>query len=120
MKHTKQKSQTKEKNYSKDYAGTESSPYWDFLENMNLKEKTDIAESESLYYRDPSINEEQQEMVLKAWHLLTDRQKQALELVGLEGKTLENAGAIMGINKSNVLDLIKRARKIIKNVGNKQ
>lgn len=115
MRHTKKASQIKEVKYNKDYAGTEASPYWDWMDLFGLKEQEQLTEEDTLYPKSlEDIDEDKINMIKSAWPLLSDKQKQALQLVGYEGKTLENTGAIMGINKSNVLDLIKRARKVIK------
>lgn len=125
MKHTKRRAYTREKTGFKDYGGREASPYreWlektgDFNQDHEAHEPPEanpdiLAETQGLYFHEPKIDENQMQQVKDAWKLLTDKQKQVLRLVGLEGKTYESCGAIMGISRGNVLDLIKRARKVI-------
>lgn len=125
MKQNKNRSWIKEKKVKKDYAGTESSPYREWLETRgdhNQEHQADepaqanpdiLYESDALYFHMPFIDEDQVLAVKRAIPFLSKKQRIALQLVGLEGKTLENAGAIMGISRSNVYDLIERARKII-------
>ena len=133
MKHTKRKSIVKDKQYKKDYSG-ESSPYDDYMKSIvciknghhGVKEYSEqkeanpdvLSEMDSLYAHEVYLDPEQVEMVEKTWPLLTSKQQQALTLVGLEGKTFENAAAIMGVARSNVFQLVDRARKIIKKNGN--
>lgn len=122
MKHSKDKSRIREKNKHRKYNG-ESSPYRDWLDRQG-EEHEDfepaianpdvLEESDGLYYFKSDLNEEQMAIVIEAIPLLTEKQKQVLSYVGLEGKTLENCGAMMGISRGNVLDLLNRARKTIK------
>jgi RNA polymerase sigma factor (sigma-70 family) len=131
MKHIKNKKRISDKQYVKDYKGEES-PYHQYMTNViaakdgahkgGTKEYEEfpeanpdvLCESDGLWYIRTDVNEEQLEMVQKAISYLTDKQKIVLQMVGYEGKTLENVGAILGISKGNVADLLKRARKIIK------
>ncbi len=126
MKQNKNASRIREKQVKKDYAGTEASPYNEWVEtrstdgtNYTWSEPSQanpdiLAEDQGLYYSQPTFSDERIEMIYKALPYLTDKQKMVLQLVGLEGKTLEHCGVIMGISRGNVLDILKRARKIIK------
>lgn len=123
MKRNKNASRIREKKSKKDYAGTEASPYQKWREGRVSMEWDDsepaeanpdvLSTDQGLYASTPFIDEEQVEAVKAAVHLLSHKQRLALQLIGLEGKTYENAAAIMGISKGNVSDLINRARKII-------
>lgn len=129
MKHIKNRSRVKEQQRRKDYAGTEASPYGEWLDSKGdynqehqAVEPSEanpdvIQESEGLYYIQPIISEEQIEMIRKALPFLTDKQKQVLQLLGYEGKTLESVGAILGISKQAVLSILNRAREIVKKKG---
>lgn len=129
MKRNKNASRVKEKQVKKDYAGTEASPYQEWREGQAYKDWDDsepkeanpdvLSEEEALYAYTPFIDEEQVDAVKAAIPLLSYKQRLALQLVGLEGKTMENAAIIMGISRGNVFDLIARARKIILKNQNK-
>lgn len=124
MKHVKNKSRIKDKETKDIYSG-EASPYREWLDDkgdynqdheaLEPKEANPdiLGESEGLYYLRTDLNEEQMEQFKKALPLLSDKQKLVLQMVGYEGKTLENTAAILGISKGNVADLLNRARKII-------
>ena len=129
-KHVKKESRVKEIQVNKDYKG-EASPYWEHLDNsvhrkgaipadgdLEFREPEQanpdkVAESEGLYYHEPFIDEDKLEQVRQAIPFLTKKQRMVLQMVGLEGKTMENCGALMGISRGNVADLLQRARKII-------
>ncbi len=129
MKHIKNASKIKDKQYVKDYKG-EDSPYHQYMQNLvavkggrgGTKEYEEfpaanpdvLCEADGLWAIKTDINEDQMDMFKRALPLLSEKQKQVLQLVGYEGKTLENTAAILKISRGNVLDLIKRARKIIK------
>ncbi len=125
MKHSKDKSHVKEQKRHKKYNG-EASPYRDWLDKRGdasqdheaiepaVANPDVLRESDGLYYWKSDLNEEQMAVVKASIPFLTEKQQQVLIYVGLEGKTLENTGAMMGISRGNVLDLLNRARKTIK------
>jgi RNA polymerase sigma factor (sigma-70 family) len=113
-------------------ANNESSPYNDYREGKGAFDQemdstepvranpANLAEDEGLYYRPTeSVDEDKLDAIKEAWPLLTEKQKRVVQMVGYEGKTLENCGAIMGISRGNVLDILNRARKIIRKTSTK-
>lgn len=125
MRHTKKRNKTKEQQRSKDYTG-ETSPYWESLENKGdyhqdhganepMEANPDvIGEDQGIYYVKTDMDEDLMAQFKAALPFLTEKQKQVIQLLGYEGKTLASVGAIMNISRGNVMDILKRARKIIK------
>ena len=115
------------KQYKKDYAGTERSPYWDYLSrrgdynqehdaNEPAEANPDaLAETSSAYYQDTetAVNSEQYELVLAVLPLLTMRQREILRITGYEGRSYEECAGILGISKSTVQKTIERIRERI-------
>ncbi len=131
MKHLKDKSRIRDQKRKKRFNG-EASPYHNWLEvkgdygqNHEALEPATanpdvLMESDGMYYWKADIDDDQMDVVKAAIPLLTEKQRQVLLYVGLEGKTLENCGAVMGISRGNVLDLLNRARKTIKDQAKKK
>lgn len=124
MKHSKSKSTTKVVIKRNKYSG-EVSPYRDWLDekgDYNQEHEAEepieanpdrLTENDSLYTHEVFLDPEQVQAVERAWPYLTKKQQQVLEMVGLEGKTLENAGAILGITKQGVFKILNKTRLII-------
>lgn len=124
-KQVKNRSRIKERDKEKNYNG-ESSPYREYLERLGdpnqdhdsnepAEANPDVLdEKDGLWYIKRDIDEELLAKVLEATKELTHRQKQVLQMVGYEGKTIANVAAILNISRGNVSDLLNRARIIIK------
>lgn len=112
-------------------ANNESSPYHDWQEKHGnysqdksqevVEANPDIlAESDSLYVHEEYIDEEQEQLIKENWQNLTEKQKQIVRMIGLEGKTTANVAAILDISRGNVVDILNRARKILRKNKNKK
>lgn len=119
----KQRSSVKEIKGKKDYAGTEASPYREFLgDKGDYNQEHDayeppeanpdvLPESASLWYQDPAVLDDPRlAVVKKEWGNLTMRQRDILQLCGYEGRTIENAAVKLGISKGTVQKTLERLR----------
>lgn len=105
----------------------EKSPYRDYLENnekqTGLIDNGDepaeanpdvLAESDGLWFVSSDDLSEADETKLAAikslWASLTPTQREILHLVGYEGKTFENAAAILGVKKGTIQKTVERIR----------
>lgn len=116
---------TKEKQVRKNYAGTEQSPYWEYLARKgNFSQKQDhpeitqanpdmLAENKAMFHRDNQavIDSEAYQKILRLIPTLSVKQREALQLVGYEGRSYAEAGKIMGVSKSRIRDLIREVRR---------
>ncbi len=128
-KQTKESKKLRDKEYKVEYDG-ENSPYQEYMKGAPHRSGNSIgeyneppeanpdvlSEEDGLYYYKSTIDEELLDKVETTFSKLTDKQRLALQLVGYEGKTYENAGAIMGISGAAVFALVKRASEIIKSL----
>lgn len=106
-------------------AASEASPYNDWREaggDVHQEHEAEelpeanpdiLPEDAGIYYHEPEVDENQLDLIKQSWDKLTKKQQRVLQLVAYEGKTMESAGAILGISRHNVSDIIERARKII-------
>lgn len=124
---TKQCSSIREKRSKKDYAGTEGSPYQDWLENKGdynqehvLPEPVEanpdnLAESDGLFYQ-AECNDYRLDIINSVIATLTDRQKEILRICGNEGRTLDNCALMLGISKGTVQKTLERIREKVEAV----
>jgi len=120
-KQVKNRSYTKEIKSHKDYAGTEASPYREWLDkkgdynqeheaNEPIQANPDgLGEDQGLWFRDEVTND-RLELVYKVMETLTDKQKEILRLCGNEGRTIENTAVILGISRGTVQKTLERIR----------
>ncbi len=119
---TKKRADTKERQFHKDYAGTEASPYREWLDTRGIygnesdsrepKEANpdNLSEEQSLYYQAQS-EDPRLEIIQAVEKTLTDRQKEILRMCGNEGRTMENTAAILKISKGTVQKTLERIRQ---------
>jgi DNA-directed RNA polymerase specialized sigma subunit len=125
MKHNKKQSVVKEKRSKKDYAGTEASPYqeWrdkigDYNQEHESAEPPEanpdmLTEDSTLYAQIKSLNQDEWDQWERGKKFLTKKQLKIAEMVGFEGKTLENVAAITGTTVQNISQILKTIRKVI-------
>lgn len=118
----KNKANIKEKKVRKDYAGTEASPFREWLENKgDYNQEHDaqepfeanpdgVAEEDGLYFQQ-KVEDERLLLIAKVVESLTEKQKEILRLCGNEGRTIENTAAILGISRGAVQTTLKRIRE---------
>lgn len=118
----KKRSYVREKITKKDYAGTEISPYREWLDtrgDYNQEHEAEepveanpdgLAETDGLYYQG-SVNDDRLDAIRTVMETLTERQKEILRMCGNEGRTMENCAAILGISKGAVQTTISRIKK---------
>jgi RNA polymerase sigma factor (sigma-70 family) len=112
----------------KNFSG-EASPYWDHI--MNRQRQTDegnpvedtlanpdvLSETETLHGRPLTERGElQYEVLQEVLPTLTDRQREAIRLCGLEGLAEEKAASILGIKRRTLRTMLTRIRAKIKRV----
>ncbi len=117
--HTKKRSYIRDKQYSKDYAGTEASPYreWVGLQQKSEQHNAEppqgnpdvVPESKGLYYQAP-CEDDRLELIQAVYETLTPRQQEILRMCGNEGRTIANCAAILKISRSTVQKTIDRIR----------
>jgi len=106
----------------KDYAGTEQSPYREWVErHYHLESDGDplepveanpdvLPEEAGLWHVSP-CEDGRMEMVKAVFKTLSPAQKKILVMIGLEGKTFENVAQTLGVSKGTVQKTMERIRK---------
>lgn len=124
-KQTKEASQTREIEVHQDYAGTEASPYREWLERRGNykqdKEKEEpkeanpdvLPESSGLYFT-PENDYYEVIVIKQMWDTFTPLEQEVLQMVGYEGRSYDNCAVKLGIKKGTVQTIIYRLRKKIK------
>ncbi len=128
-KHTRASVETDVIQSRKDYAGTEASPYREWLENKGdykqehqasepFRANPDMVKEENGIFYQALIDDERLELIQTVIATLTDRQLDILRMCGNEGRTMENCAAILGISKGTVQKTLDRIRKKITDIQN--
>ncbi len=124
MKHQKNEKKIKEIKTKDKYKG-ELSPYNEWKDKKgdynqqheatdNVEANPDVlADTAALYYIFP-CNDSRIESIKERWNELTNQQQQVLQMLGYEGRSLDNCAVKMGITKSGVQSILQQARKKIK------
>ena len=120
-KHTKKRSYVKEVQSRKDYAGTEASPYREWLDNRgdyNQEHEAEepneanpdmLDEDQGIWFQ--SVPEDDRlDLIYQVMESLTDKQKEILRLCGNEGRTIENASAILKVSRGTIQKTLDRIR----------
>jgi RNA polymerase sigma factor (sigma-70 family) len=121
-KHTKEKKGIRVEESHTNYAGTEKSPYREWLEDSgdyNQEHQAEepaeanpdqVAESDGLYFQD-TCTDERLIAVNSVIDELTERQKLIVRMCGNEGRTIENCAATLRISRGTVQKTLDRVRE---------
>lgn len=126
-KQTKNSSRIREKKTDKDYAGTEASPYREWLDNRGdynqeheaaepAEANPDVLPESAGLYHQAETDDDRMDFVNAVIATLTDKQKEILRLCGNEGRTIENTAAILNISRGAVQTTLNRIRKKVKDM----
>lgn len=122
--HIKKRTWVNERKYKKDYAGTEASPYRDYLgekgdrhQDHDDKEPIQanpdqLSEDQGLYYQVP-VNDPRIGLVKEMWHTFTPMQQNVLQMCGYEGRSLDNCAVKLGVSKSRIQNVLSQVKKKI-------
>ncbi len=123
-KHTKNKSNIKDKQVRKDYSKGNASPYREWVEKYNTDSINSdrchtelfqanpdgLDESKGIYYQAECVDD-RLDLIEEVKKTLTDKQLEILRMCGNEGRTFENCAAILRISKGAVQKTIGRIRE---------
>ena len=124
-KQVKEASDVHEIKIKKDYAGLETTPYLDWKDEKQLgiepitANPDTLAETDGLFYQ-PKIDDPRIDLVKEMWSDFTPLQQQILQMVGYEGRSLDNCAIKLGLKKSTVAAVLKRLKVQIKKCSTKR